>query len=347
MNYINYDNWTDLKFLDEKNKNLLNNYFKNKKGKFKINNNILIVDFENWGIEHFYMNEIEDKPFYNVYFENFRKIYNIAISFQIGSWITFKKMESYLENFNNINVNIYIILIEDIATEDNIEYLTKFNNITVLSGENRGMDIGLFLISLHYIKSKKYNHDYLFKIHTKTNDNFRNDTLNNMIGSHDKIINNIKNLSANNIGMISGNVIYRFKDNKDLFDSNMYHLDNLIQYIYNEKINKDYLEFPAATFFIANFKIFNILSIDKLRHLYFNLNNSETLDYYWYSIFYNININNKINIYRDYLRNNRFPNNVAYQIKTGKLGLRDCMIEHSFERLFGYMCRKAGLFIIR
>jgi hypothetical protein len=342
--------WKSLCYLDERNKKMINNYFKKVEGNFKIENDILYIDIDNWGIEKFYLNNNKLNIFYNIHYENITKLYNVAISIQIGSWLTFKKMESYLENFKNININIYFSIINDIINEVNIEYLkNNYPNCVILSGENRGMDIGLFLISLHYIKLKKYNHDYLFKIHTKTSDSFRNETLNNLIGSTQKIISNIKLLSKKDIGMISGNTIHKFNDDRGIFKSNFYHLENLILYIYNEKINNSYLEFAAATFFIVKLKIFNIFTIDKIDYLYKLLNNYESLDYYWYSVFYNININNKQNIYKDYMnnQNTKYPNNINYQIRTNKSGLRDCMIEHAFERLFGYICKKNNLDIVK
>ena len=341
--------WINLEYIDDKNKLLINNYFKNPTGKFKYENNNLIVDIDNWGIETFYINCKEDKEFYKVLYNNFRKIHSLAISIQIGNWDTFMKMENYLNGFKNINVNIYFVIINNIFNEGILNHLKKYTDIAILCAENRGMDIGLFLVSLHYIKNNKFKHDYLYKIHTKTHDAFRNETLFNLIGNHDRIINNIKLLSNSDIGMISGNVIYKYHENKDIFNSNYYHLNNLIKYLFNCDMDNNLLEFPAATFFIVKLKVFNLLSVDKLEYLYSNLNNSHTLDIFWYSMFYNMNINNKIIIYKDYINNKstRYSNNLNYQIKTGKPGLRDCMVEHAFERLFGYICKKMGYNIVR
>ena len=349
MNYTD-DIWKDIILLSDEYKELIGNYFKNKSCKFKIENNILYVDVESWGIEKFYIkNKNIETLFYKIHYENFIKIYNLAICIQIGNWNIFEKMEHYLNNFENININIYFSLINDVAIEKNIEYLkNKYKKSVILSGENRGMDIGLFFINLHYIRKNKYYHDYLFKIHTKTNDHFREHTLNNLMGSHDKIINNIKILSNNNNGMYSGNAIYRYKEHKDAFHSNYYHLKNLIEYFYNENIDNNNLEFCAGTMFIVKMSILNILNIKNIEYLYNNLNNIDTLDYYWYSIFYKISINNKDDIYRDYINNKKFkyPNNLSYNIKTNNPGLRDCMIEHAVERLFGYICKKNNLNIV-
>ena len=343
--------WQDLIYLDNTNKKLINIYFPNKNGKFKIDGNILYVDIDDWGIEKICINNnknINDK-YYIIEYENFKKIYNIAILLQIGNWNTFLKMEKYLSNLNKININIYFVLINDICNKENIDYLKKkYKEIVIIITENKGMDIGLFLAGLHYININNYYHDYIIKAHTKTNDEFRDNVLNNLIGSEDIIINNIKKLSRENVGMVSGSSIYKYHENKDSFVSNYYHLDNIIKYLYNEDINNNYLEFVAGTFFICKYKIFKILNNNNIEYIYNNLNNYDSLDYYWYSVYYKININDKKNIYLDYInnKNDRYPNNINYSIKTGEPGLRDCMLEHAMERVFGYICKKNNLEII-
>ena len=47
---MNNEIWKDINYLEKNHKSLINRYFKDKKGKFIIKNNILRVDFENWGI---------------------------------------------------------------------------------------------------------------------------------------------------------------------------------------------------------------------------------------------------------------------------------------------------------
>jgi hypothetical protein len=344
------ENWLDLKLLNNDYKNIISKYFDNVNGKYKIIDNVLIVDIENWGIENFYINGlIKRNDLYNIEYEYNKKIYDIAISVQIGSWDTFKKIEIYLENFNKINVNFYFVIINIHANLENINYLkNKYPNSVILNAENRGMDIGLFLLSLYYIKINKHNHEFIIKIHTKTNDNFRNETLQNIMGSNEIIINNFKKLCKDDIGIISGNTIYKYSEFEDAFNDNYYHLEKLIKYLYNEDINKDNLEFVAGTMFIAKINIFNILNIVNIDYIYNKLNNSDTLDYYWYSVYYKIDINDKKKIYDDYYNNkeNRFPNNIAYCERTNRGGLRDCMIEHAIERLFGYLCKNSNMEII-
>lgn len=340
--------WKDLIYLDNDSKKIINIYFPNKNGKFKIDDNILYADIDDWGIEKIFINKNRNDKYYIIEYENFKKIHNIALLLQIGNWNIFLKMEKYLENFDKININIYFVLINDISKE-NIDYLKKkYKEIVIIIAENKGMDIGLFLVGLHYININNYYYDYIVKVHTKTNDGFRDNVLNNLIGSEDIIINNIKKLSRENIGMISGSNIFKYHKDRDTFRSNYYHLDNIIRYLYNEDINNNYLEFVTGTFFICKYKILKILNNNNIEYIYNNLNNYDSLDYYWYSVYYKININDKKNIYLDYInnKNNRYPNNINYSIKTGESGLRDSMVEHAMERVFGYICKKNNLEII-
>ena len=147
-----------------------------------------------------YINEIKnnkiiskkDKLYYNILHNNFTKIYSIALLIQIGNWNVFKKMEEFIDNFKNINTNIYFFMIDEYSNDENVNYLKyKYKSCVIASCENRGMDIGPFLLNLHYIKYKNYNHEYIFKIHTKTCDRFRNETLDKLMKNHDTIINNI------------------------------------------------------------------------------------------------------------------------------------------------------------
>jgi hypothetical protein len=191
---------------------------------------------------------------------------NIAILLQIGNWDTFLKMEKYLNNFNKININIYFVIINDIINIEKINYLKKkYKEIVIIIAENKGMDIGLFLLALHYINSNNYYHDYIIKLHTKTNDEFRDNVLINLIGDENIIINNLKKISKENIGMISGSNIFNYYENNDVFNSNYYHTANIIKYLYNENVNNDYLEFVAGTFFICKYKIFKIHIEDYIR----------------------------------------------------------------------------------
>jgi len=96
--------WINLEYIDDKNKLLINNYFKNITGKFKYEDSKLLVNIDNWGMEIFYINNKKDDLFYKILYNNFRKIYSLAISIQVGNWNTFIKMEHFLNNFKTCDV---------------------------------------------------------------------------------------------------------------------------------------------------------------------------------------------------------------------------------------------------
>ena len=348
------DNWTNIEYLDIKYKKLVNKYLKNNpeliNSKFKIIDNTLKINIKNWGIEHFYIEDItKNIKFYEIAYENINNIYDLAICIQIGNWDIFKKMESYIYNLDKININYYFTIINEYCTNKNINYLiSKYKNSVILKNKNKGMDIGLFFSSLHYIKINNINHNFLIKIHTKTDNNIRNRILKNLLLSHNKIINNIKLLTESKNGMISGNTIHEYQSNQYIFMNNIYHLNDISNYLYGENIDNNKLKFVETTMFITKTECLKALTISNIEYLYNLLNDFHSIDYSWYGYHYNLDKNNKKEILLHYFENpnDRYLSNLNFQFKTNQSNLRDCMIEHGFERFFGYMCIKEGYEIV-
>lgn len=348
------DNWINIEYLDIKYKKIVNKYFKNKpdliNSKFKIIDNTLKINIKNWGIEYFYIDDInKNTKFYEISYENINNIYDLAICIQIGNWDIFRKMESYIHNLNKININYYFTIIDEYCTNKNINYLiTNYKNSVILKNKNKGMDIGLFFSSLHYIKINNINHNFLIKIHTKTDDNTRNKILNNLLSSHNKIINNIKLLTNSKNGMIAGNTIYEYHSNPYIFMNNIYHLNDISNYLYNENIDNNKLKFVETTMFIIKQECLRVFTISNIEYIYYLLNDFHSIDYSWYAYHYNLDKNNKKGILLHYFENpnDRYLSNLNFQFKTNQSNLRDCMIEHGLERFFGYMCIKEGLEIV-
>ena len=64
---INDDNWINISYLNDNYKNLISKYFNNILGKYKIENNILFLDIDSWGIEKIYIkNHNNTNNYYNV-----------------------------------------------------------------------------------------------------------------------------------------------------------------------------------------------------------------------------------------------------------------------------------------
>jgi hypothetical protein len=150
--------------------------------------------------------------------------------------------------------------------------------------------------------------------------------------------------------MVAGNNVHNYHSRKDLYDLNMYHIRKSVNYIYNEDINNNLLEFVEGTMFMFKMSTFNILNLNNIEKIYSKMNNLITLDVNWYSIYYKLNVNDIENIKKHYASNiySLYCNNIKLQHNTGytNLGMRDFMIEHAYERLFGYMCKKNNLKII-
>lgn len=409
---LNIENiiWNDIEELDNKYKKLIEIYFKDSYIKFNISKNILQILVENWGIENFYINNIENNlyindidskiklennkkisydnlinlendnilkkissdnslgnidnidnnlikylnnnekknKYYSIYYKNILEIENIGLSIQIGNWNVFLEMEIFIDNLKKIEYNVYFVIVEEQFNVENFEYLkNKYINCVILVTSNRGMDIGLFLINLHFLRMNNISHDYLIKLHTKTDDNFRNKSIHNLIGSHDIIINNLKLLSKKNIGMIAGHCIFNYEDLPNVFNTNLYYLNILSRYFYNNDIENKYLEFAVGTFFIVKNKIFDIINISSIEYFYEKFNNFDTFDYHWYCTHYKLDINKKKYVLEHYNSNpDNYKNSLNYFIRTKDFNHRDFMIEHAYERFLGYIIKKNNLSII-
>ena len=116
-------------------------------------------------------------------------------------------------------------------------------------------------------KYKNYNHDFIIKIHTKTDDNFRNSTLKNLFGTHRILKKNIQKLQNESIGIISGYRIHKFNESTEYFHSNIHYLNIFVKHLYHCNVENDKLEFVHGTFFIAKMKIFEILNLIVLKLL--------------------------------------------------------------------------------
>jgi hypothetical protein len=349
--------WKDLDDLDINYKKLVNLYIKNienKSGKYMIKNNQLIIDYKDIGLEKFYINDsinekINNKTFYTVKYSNINPLNKIAVFIQIGNWNKFIDMEKYLSNFDTLNCIFYFTMILDIYNYQRLKYLSsRYKNSVVIYGHNKGMDIGLFLITLHYINKNNIKYDSIFKIHTKTDDNFRNNTLHNLIGSKGIILNNLKKIDNINVGMLGVNNIYTYRNHGGYFEYNMYHMKEYIKFLYNENPDIDKLEFVEGTMFLFKQCVLDILNNFNIEIIYNKLNDHSSLDLNWYCIFYNIDINNISLIKKIYNKNlhHHYGNNLRLQKYKKESGLRDFMKEHAFERLFGYICNKCKLQIV-
>ena len=302
--------------------------------------------------EYFYYDTLKSdlNNYYKVLYNKNKNIEELGIFIQIGSFDTFLKMKDHIFNLKNlnINVNVYFVIIKEEANKENINFLSSLiPRSTIIETINKGMDIGLFLINLLYLRNNNISHKYILKLHTKTDDRFRNNILDKLCTNNEltKCINLLKNNV--DLGMINGTFVYNYNKNKSYFDNHIHYLNYLSKNIFIKELNYNNLEFPIGTFFYAKFEIFSLLDEINLKFIYNKLNDINTLDYNWYKIYYNLKNFTTEEIENHYKKNsNNYANNLTLQDKTNCSGMRDFMIEHALERFFGYMCRENNLSII-
>ena len=328
--------------IDPKYIKILNNYFKEDEIKYRFEKNIIIVEKDEIE-EYLYFDEYIKKDthfYYRVLYDCLKnKSENIFI-IQIGSLTTFDKMIKYIDIISKVNENYIFTFVENTENKKIINCLkNKLTNFTALEVKNKGMDIGIYLISLLYLRDKNLEYKNLIKIHTKTDDRFREHVCDQLIGSEEIIKKNLRLINKPEIGMLNGTLTFDYHKNKSFFKNHFNYLEYLVSYFLNDTLDKNKLEFAVGTFFISKFDVFNIFNKNNIKILYNKLNDENTLDINWYKIFYELKNKNDDYIKNHWKRNKKknYGNNLELQIKTKCSGMRDFMLEHALERFFGYL----------
>jgi hypothetical protein len=321
-----------------------------------VEKNTLHLKIEDWKIEKIYLPHYTEKTDLNEYYyiehDSIQKDEaEIVFCIQIGNWGVFKIMENYIKNTLTYDkkIHYYFSIIESECSMHNVHYLKNiYKYSTIIRAQNKGMDIGLFMTTLHYIRHRKRTYKYLCKIHTKTDNHFREITVTNLIGNNERISKNIQLIKTGQVGMIAGNIILTYEKDKEFLYSNEYHLKLLSKNILYEPFQIEKCNFGAGTMFWTRMSILDVFSLENIQYIYKNLNNMSTLDLNWYSFFYKLDIREpeKIREHYELNKHTHSPNNLHYSTVKKDRGLRDCMIEHAIERFFGYLCIKQNLKLI-
>jgi lipopolysaccharide biosynthesis protein len=132
----------------------------------------------------------------------------IAICFHLGYLHRWEEFIPYIDNVIDYcpQTDIYISYRE---TEDpSTKCHKKYPNAHIMRAE-RGADTGAFLLQIKYIIQQKQSYDYVFKIHTKSNNiyctTWINDLLSETAGNVQKISNMFQLFDDHpEIGMIGG-----------------------------------------------------------------------------------------------------------------------------------------------
>ena len=340
---IEWKNFEENHNIEPKFEKIISRYYDLNKIKYSIDGKCIKINYNNF-IENIYFDELIKKDtniYYNILYENIIKKEEIVFTIQVGKWVTLEKMFHNLDIIGQIKANYIISIVEDEYNEKKIKILKrKLKNLVIIEVKNKGMDIGVFLLSLLYIRNNNLQYKYLIKLHTKTDDRFREHVCEHLIGTKE-IINKNLNILRNDetVGMLNGTLIFNYHKNKSFFNNHITYLEYLSELLLNKNLDINKLEFAVGTFFYSKFDVFDIFTKNHIKLIYNKLNDFESLDINWYSIFYNLKNKNEEYILNHYKENKKtnYGNNLELQKKTNCSGMRDFMLEHALERFFGYL----------
>ena len=276
----------------------------------------------------------------------------------IGNYSVFQKMKHFVDNlvsaqYDSYNMDIYFNIVDGAVSKDEINSLKKsYPNEYIIVSENYGFDIGSFFHTLQYIKQKQLKYDFILKIHTKTNANYRTNLLEPILGSIQTIRNVLSVFESNkNAGIIAarkGRCIDAHID----FTRNQPYLQELLKYYFNETTTVCKQPYVSGTMFWMRYTMVDELFMKyDLPNIYNSMNNIHSFDWNWYYYANSKYIGsvplNKPKLYEHYLKHGKtlqLSGNIFHAIKynTNSFLLRDGMIEHAYERFFSYGMHRLG-----
>lgn len=246
---------------------------------------------------------------------------------------------------NKINIDLQdnydIYDLQSCINENNIHHIkniiNQFNSSfikpTFIVSHNKGVDIGGFFHFLTIIKDHSF--DYIFKLHTKSDTRWRQ-KLSKILTkqyTHDYL---------SYFDLIS-TMIFKYPAYKYDFETNNFHINNLCKK-HNIKYNSTF-RFIPGTIFIGSKKFIDVLLQLNINNIYNELNDHNTTDINW------INMMNNNEIFQHHVVYNKINSSSKEYINHGhnfKLmslnitGIRDGMIEHAWERIFGLIAENIG-----
>ncbi len=270
-------------------------------------------------------------------------VLNFKVAILIHIYDVAKMFPFFVTNLNHLSQNydhhhfdIYINIVEesspykgDLKTfvREQVDGI-KNPNVSYFFNENRGGDIGGFLLLSKYIVGLGIDYKYVVFVHSKTNDKWRKDLCKPLFNFKFETLRDLPE-----IGLVGCKHWIHTFDMTALTDDVRrfkYHLDPMCQTY--EVNNQCAWQFVAGTMFIAHIDIIKYIANHQVDQVYSKLNRPESLDINW------------LTIVTDELK--RDPrdagNDLQYRIKYGKPLHPDHMVEHAFERVIGLISHHLG-----
>lgn len=130
------------------------------------------------------------------------KIFQYGLFIQIGNFQIWEEIKYIIYNFEINKCLLMININNDIITTNESNLIkNEFPFAIITYSPNKGMDIYGFFKQIEYIINNNITIHNICKIHTKTNDKWRQILINKLCGSKNIIHNNIKLLTGN-IGLL-------------------------------------------------------------------------------------------------------------------------------------------------
>ena len=106
---------------------------------------------------------------------------NIGLLIQLADYNVWKKIQPKIKLLDYKYILMIHINNGIINTEQINKIKLEYKNAIFTFGENKGMDIFGFIKQIEYIINNDINIDYILKIHTKSDDKWRNELINPLI----------------------------------------------------------------------------------------------------------------------------------------------------------------------
>ena len=255
-----------------------------------------------------------------------------------------KFLESMFANYIAPLLQTFDIMVTYTHPEDSV--LNKYNNITFLQVHNYGMDIGPKFTVYEYLRHKNIAYNYVFYIHSKSNDALRHKYLVPFINNSGQIQAKL-NANNSNVTCYFHNILWNgdsIHTNSNTWNYNKLYMNDILQYLQIKQFAQNTL-FSEGNFYILHKQLIDKLFSDKF--LYNILNAGNSFDYNWVKLYYSFNDNEDVKdvyqVYHAYITKHLFGNNLF--TNKGHNGLADAMVEHVFERLPLTLCKEYGISI--
>lgn len=273
----------------------------------------------------------------------------VAVILHVGSLQLLPELLNSCHQLHLANViyDLYVNLVEskvDVAKAREL-IITQVPTATIVISENRGMDIGGLFQLLPLVLKGEY--DFLLKLHTKNLDWWRHILIDPLCGNPHRV-NLCLQLFQNNplVGMIGSKKCLLTERYGQA--PNHYYLQQLANRF---KLPLKSCHFIGGTMFWVRTSVFKqALQMEDMSLLISEMNTPTTLDPHWYCLTYRNEVGNMAHSWNHWEKYGKFKgyfrNCLEARERNCRKYLPDGMIEHAYERFFGFAIESLGFIVL-